>query len=750
MALDIKVIVSAIDRLTGPMGTMSDSMKGFQNAGKWMMAGGAAINTGLLLAVKSAAKVGEEYQRVSDKTGIAASTLTALGYAAQRSEVPFERMQQGLAKMSRAAWEATQGNKDAVESFRQVGVSVTDSAGKLKDPKQLFLEVADGIAKIENPTQRMALAMKIFSRSGADLIPMLSQGSKGIEELMKRGEKFGQVWSNEAVAAADEFTHSLDDLKLAVGVTGKGIGMALFAPLSKLSQFLAAGAGWVANFTAHHQALTVVGVGVAGVLGLILSILGPLLFLLPALAKTWELVSGALTLTKLASYGMKLEMIAGGIATRAAGLYATVAAGGFTGLAASIWAVAWPVLAVTAIVLGLVGAVRLAVKLFDDVKKGKWGEALKDAAKGMWIGTEVGEGIKQVMDLVKQIKGMGGGGEAGYIKGRMRDTAAAEGAGAAGGAAAGGAAAGEPSDYEKSRADYESGLQKAAGLALGRALSASELKPMMDRWAKDQKDAASEQLKIAMMGKAAGEDAAKSAAKITTEAATVAAKTTTDAAKAAVATAAAPKLGAFGFPLTPSQQEAENAKQAEHDYIQRRMKGVEGGAGAAAISPAQAMIADIIAKNTRRLRSAITTAAGFDFSRSGNVGSGWEGAPETPEQRLQRAYSRYDMPGSGVAPVRPTRWAGEYAVDQPGGGSRNERMTPEQALLRMQSMQAARDAGGGSTIHYSPTYHVNASGLSKTDAEAAMRKTAADAEATFRRRYKKASAQQGRHPAWQG
>jgi uncharacterized protein with PhoU and TrkA domain len=66
--------------------------------------------------------------------------------------------------------------------------------------------MADGPAKV-------ALALRIFGKSGEQLIPFLNEGAAGIAELMARAEELGLTISQETAAAADQFNDSLNDLK---------------------------------------------------------------------------------------------------------------------------------------------------------------------------------------------------------------------------------------------------------------------------------------------------------------------------------------------------------------------------------------------------------------------------------------------------------------------------------------------------------------------------------------------------------
>ena len=51
---------------------------------------------------------------------------------------------------------------------------------------EILLETADKFKGLPNGVDKTAIALKLFGRSGKDMIPVLNLGSKGIQELQKK------------------------------------------------------------------------------------------------------------------------------------------------------------------------------------------------------------------------------------------------------------------------------------------------------------------------------------------------------------------------------------------------------------------------------------------------------------------------------------------------------------------------------------------------------------------------------------
>jgi hypothetical protein len=194
-----------------------------------VMAGiGAAIAAPLLGAVKSFANVGDELNKMSDRTGSSVESLSELKYAAAQSGADLVTLEGGIRKMQDALGEAAKGSDSAKEKFKAIGVSVADLMKMT--PDQQFKAVAEGISRIQNPALRTAATIDILGKSGTNLLPLMLAGKSGIEQLEAAGRKLGVTMSKEDAAAATLFGDTLADLQETIrGVVNQG-GAAL-APM---------------------------------------------------------------------------------------------------------------------------------------------------------------------------------------------------------------------------------------------------------------------------------------------------------------------------------------------------------------------------------------------------------------------------------------------------------------------------------------------------------------------------------------
>jgi hypothetical protein len=178
---------------------------------------------------------------LSQKTGIATDSLSKLQYAAKVNDVAAEEFGSSLIKLNKAIAEAAAGTGDAKNAFDAMKISVKDAQGNIKGTDVLLGEIANRFASYEDGANKSALAIALFGRSGAALIPMLNEGKVGLDAMGKELERLGGVILPDAAKRADEFKDNLDKLKVSFNSTGIEIGNMVLPYLKELSdQFLVA------------------------------------------------------------------------------------------------------------------------------------------------------------------------------------------------------------------------------------------------------------------------------------------------------------------------------------------------------------------------------------------------------------------------------------------------------------------------------------------------------------------------------
>lgn len=217
--------VQQMARLTAEAGKIGAAI------GTSVVAGVGAIGSLVKQSIDAADRIGE----LAEITGVSTEEMSKLAYAAKLSATDSETLAASMSKLSRQMAEAAGGSESAKAGFDAIGVSVKNADGSLKGTTQVLGEVADKFAMYEDGAAKSALAQEIFGKSGAQLIPLLNQGSAGIADLADEADRLGLTLSDNAAKAAGEFNDRLDQLTAAKQGLGVQIAQRLLPTLNNLT-----------------------------------------------------------------------------------------------------------------------------------------------------------------------------------------------------------------------------------------------------------------------------------------------------------------------------------------------------------------------------------------------------------------------------------------------------------------------------------------------------------------------------------
>jgi alkanesulfonate monooxygenase SsuD/methylene tetrahydromethanopterin reductase-like flavin-dependent oxidoreductase (luciferase family) len=212
-------IQRSVDKSVGGLSRGFGSLSG-------LIAGlGVSLSAGGFAAfVKNAINAQDEMGKMAQRAGLTVESLSALEHSARLSDVSLESLGQAMKKLSVNMLEVQSGSGEAQGAFKALNVSVTNTSGQLRGADRVLFDIADKFAAMEDGAGKTALAVKLFGRAGADLIPLLNQGADGLKRNADEAKRFGIVISTEAAKRAEEFNDNLT--RIAQQSKGAGIAIA--------------------------------------------------------------------------------------------------------------------------------------------------------------------------------------------------------------------------------------------------------------------------------------------------------------------------------------------------------------------------------------------------------------------------------------------------------------------------------------------------------------------------------------------
>ena len=202
----------------------------FIKAGLSALADGfKAIGSAMGDCLTAGAAYADNLLTLSAQTGLSTDTLEKYNAVAELADVSMETFTGSLAKTTKAMGEAQKGSTKYVEAYKQLGVSVTDANGNLRDSEDVYWETVDALKGIENETERDALAMELFGKKAQDLNTIIEMGSEGFKELEQTAVDMGAVLGGEGLAALGALDDQMQIFSSTTGAT-KNILASAFAP----------------------------------------------------------------------------------------------------------------------------------------------------------------------------------------------------------------------------------------------------------------------------------------------------------------------------------------------------------------------------------------------------------------------------------------------------------------------------------------------------------------------------------------
>lgn len=192
---------------------------------------------GIAAIVKTSIEAADHLNDLSQKTGIAVSTLGGLGFAAGKAGGDLESVAEAAGKLNKAIAGAAGGNKQFAEAFDAMGISISDAGGNLKKADEVMAEIATRFAGFEDGPQKAAIALRLFGKSGADIIPLLNEGGESLRKNIDYYRQFGGV-TDEVAQRADKFNDTMADIGIITGSFGRTLAAELLPTMQNLADYM--------------------------------------------------------------------------------------------------------------------------------------------------------------------------------------------------------------------------------------------------------------------------------------------------------------------------------------------------------------------------------------------------------------------------------------------------------------------------------------------------------------------------------
>lgn len=174
----------------------------------------------------------DDLDEASQALGVSAVALAGFRRAAEESGVSAAKFDTAITKLNTTLADAAGGGKKSIATFKALGIEIRNSSGQLKTTEELLGDVANKFQGYRDGAEKSAIAVALFGRAGAAMIPFLNQGSEGLKRLTGV--------TTEGIEAARKLQAQFDALKGGLTDLGTSIAVSLMPFLTKMIEEMVA------------------------------------------------------------------------------------------------------------------------------------------------------------------------------------------------------------------------------------------------------------------------------------------------------------------------------------------------------------------------------------------------------------------------------------------------------------------------------------------------------------------------------
>jgi len=245
----VKEVTGSVEHLAARAGAGTSVLRAFGPGGLAAAAGVGALVIGLGALMSKAREAAEEFDHLqdsADRLGTGTEFLQGVRFAVGQSGGDIEKTEAALDKLNAVMGNVANGNaKEAAEAFKRMGVSVTDSEGRIKSLERFLPELADGYEGLASAQDRASVATQLFGRGNQAFARVLADGADGLRRQIDLAREMGAVVDEELVRKGAEAKDKLEALAMVVQAQLNGAVIDAVPAIVALSEGFAALAKYI-------------------------------------------------------------------------------------------------------------------------------------------------------------------------------------------------------------------------------------------------------------------------------------------------------------------------------------------------------------------------------------------------------------------------------------------------------------------------------------------------------------------------
>lgn len=285
----IKAAISPLGQMSAKFKDLGNSLTKAGEAMRGFSIAGAAVVGTLGAMTYKASEAADEFVTMSKVYGISTKNLQKYAMSAELVDVDLETITKSHVKLEKTMYSAAKGSKTNAAYFDQLGVSIYDANGNLRDADEVWNDTIIALGKVESETERDAIAMALLGKSAVELNPLIEDAGETYQKTAEIMEKYGlEFIDDETLKKANEFNDKIQTIRamatLAWQTIGAKLAEYLLPALEKVVEWVGKFAQWLANLDPRLLAIIGAIAGLVAVIAPLLTGFGQLAFAISSIS----------------------------------------------------------------------------------------------------------------------------------------------------------------------------------------------------------------------------------------------------------------------------------------------------------------------------------------------------------------------------------------------------------------------------------------------------------------------------------
>lgn len=145
------------------------------------------------------ARAADAMQDAADIANTSTEMISRYGHVAKMTGTDLDAITTALKFSGRALSEAKNETSQSAQLIRDLGLSVREL--RAMSPDAAFEAMGEAVAGLSNEYDRTNASVKLFGRSGNELLPMFKNGAEGVRQLKDEADRLGVTLDSRTAAA---------------------------------------------------------------------------------------------------------------------------------------------------------------------------------------------------------------------------------------------------------------------------------------------------------------------------------------------------------------------------------------------------------------------------------------------------------------------------------------------------------------------------------------------------------------------